>query len=107
MTHSLNVLGGGTIPIFGRDREPLDRFFARQAQFPFGALQTLNSMAQCRRPLEDGEFQAFPMGAVLNFQTPTPEGVGDVDDDLVRFEGLENIPISPHFERYGSEFGVI
>jgi DNA mismatch repair protein MutL len=68
MAHTLNVLCGGTVTVFGSDGESLNRFLSRETQFLFAYLEPLERLLERHRSGSDDVLQVLAVPAILKWE---------------------------------------
>ena len=71
MAHALNMLGGGAVPEFRRNGEPLNRFFPREAQLFLAPFKPFQRLLKRHRSGAHNVFEVVTMQAVFHFK-PAP-----------------------------------
>ena len=105
--HADDVLARLLVAELGRPREAADRLFAEAPQLEVGGLELGDRVAERRRALEHGLLEPLAVAAVLDLQRAAPECVADVDDQLVRLEGLEDVAVGAEVDRDLREAAVV
>ena len=91
----------------GRPREAADRLLAEAAQLLVGGLELGDRVAERRCALEHGLLEPLAVAAVLDLERAAAERVADVDDQLVRLEGLEDVAVGAAVDRDLGEAPVV
>ena len=105
--HADDVLARLLVAELGRPREAADRLLAEAAQLEVGGLQLGDRVAKRRRALEHGLLELLAVAAVLDLERAAAQGVADVDDQLVRLEGLEDVAVGAEVDRDLGEAAVV
>ena len=105
--HADDVLARLLVAELGRPREAADRLLAQAPQLDVGGLELGDRVAERRRALEHGLLEPLAVAAVLDLERASAERVADVDDQLVRLEGLEDVAVGAAVDRDLGEAPVV
>lgn len=91
MAHALDMLGGRMVAKLRGNGEPLNSFLTRQAQLFFSAFQAVQRLLQREGSCSDDVLEVLTMEAIFHLKPSAAESVGDVDENFIGFERLDDI----------------
>jgi len=97
--HPDDVLTGFVIAELGRPREPANRLFVQPPRLALRRLEPRDRVAQRRGALEHRLLEPVAVVAVLDLERAPPQRVDDIDQQFVRLERLQHVPVCPLRER--------